>query len=56
MPFMPPFSMVNAASLRIFNTAYYHARTGDRRRALIDYAQKAHIDALRRAADAVGKT
>ena len=39
VPFMPPFSMVNAASLRIFNTAYYHARTGDRRRALIDYAQ-----------------
>jgi FAD/FMN-containing dehydrogenase len=38
VPFMPPFSMVNAASLRIFNTAYYHARTSDRRRALIDYA------------------
>jgi hypothetical protein len=38
VPFMPPFSMVNAASLRIFNTAYYHAQTRDRRRALIDYA------------------
>jgi FAD/FMN-containing dehydrogenase len=38
VPFVPPFSIVNAASLRIFNTAYYHARTSDRRRALIDYA------------------
>jgi FAD/FMN-containing dehydrogenase len=43
VPFMPPFSMVNAASLRIFNTAYYHmkrghARTRNRRRALVGYA------------------
>jgi FAD/FMN-containing dehydrogenase len=38
VPFTPPFSMINAASLRIFNTAYYHAQTRDRRRALIDYA------------------
>jgi FAD/FMN-containing dehydrogenase len=38
VPFMPPFSLVNAASLRIFNTTYYHVPTGDRRRARIDYA------------------
>lgn len=38
VPIMPPFSLVNAASLRIFNTAYYHVPTGDRRRALVDYA------------------
>jgi hypothetical protein len=38
VPFMLPFSMINAASLRIFNTAYYHAQRRDRRRVLIDYA------------------
>jgi FAD/FMN-containing dehydrogenase len=38
VPFMPPFSLVNAASLRIFNTAYYHLPAADRRRARIDYA------------------
>lgn len=38
VPFMPPFSLVNAASLRLFNTAYYHVPTADRRRALIGYA------------------
>ena len=26
VPFAPPFSLVNAASLRIFNTLYYHCR------------------------------
>jgi FAD/FMN-containing dehydrogenase len=33
VPFAPPFSMVNAASLRLFNTLYYHrprTRHGDR--------------------------
>jgi FAD/FMN-containing dehydrogenase len=26
VPFMPPFSLINNASLRLFNTAYYHRR------------------------------
>ena len=38
VPFMPPFSLVNAASLRIFNTAYYYLPARGRRRAIIDYA------------------
>jgi FAD/FMN-containing dehydrogenase len=38
VPFVPPFSLVNAASLRIFNTAYYHLPAGNRRHARIEYA------------------
>lgn len=38
VPFVPPFSLVNAASLRIFNTAYYHFPAGNRRHARIEYA------------------
>jgi FAD/FMN-containing dehydrogenase len=34
VPFAPPFSLVNSASLRLFNTAYYHRQIGHRRSAL----------------------
>jgi hypothetical protein len=33
VPFTPPFSLVNSASLRIFNALYYHFPPGARRRA-----------------------
>jgi FAD/FMN-containing dehydrogenase len=32
MPFTPPVSLINAASLRLFNTAYYHRQWGKRKR------------------------
>jgi FAD/FMN-containing dehydrogenase len=32
VPFTPPFSLVNAASLRLFNAAYYHRQRGTRNR------------------------
>jgi FAD/FMN-containing dehydrogenase len=32
MPFTPPVSLINSASLRLFNTAYYHRQWGDRKR------------------------
>jgi len=32
VPFTPPFSLINAASLRLFNTAYYHRQRGPRSR------------------------
>jgi FAD/FMN-containing dehydrogenase len=38
VPFTPPFSLVNAASLRIFNELYYRFPPGARRRACIDFA------------------
>jgi FAD/FMN-containing dehydrogenase len=38
MPFTPPMSLVNAASLRIFNTAYYRRMPRDRTRSRIDFA------------------
>ncbi|MFL6604082.1 MAG: FAD-dependent oxidoreductase [Steroidobacteraceae bacterium] len=38
VPCMPPFSLVNAASLRVFNTAYYYLPVKDRRQARIGYA------------------
>lgn len=31
IPFTPPFSLVNAASLRVFNTLYYHRQWADHR-------------------------
>jgi FAD/FMN-containing dehydrogenase len=34
VPFTPPFSFVNAASLRLFNTAYYHRQRGNRSRCI----------------------
>jgi FAD/FMN-containing dehydrogenase len=37
VPFTPPFSLVNTASLRIFNTAYYNLPPAARRRELLDY-------------------
>ncbi len=37
VPFTPPFSLVNPASLRAFNTAYYNLPLSSRRRALVDY-------------------
>jgi FAD/FMN-containing dehydrogenase len=37
VPFMPPFSLVNAASLRAFNTAYYNIPRAARRSATVDY-------------------
>jgi FAD/FMN-containing dehydrogenase len=30
VPFTPPFSLINQASLRLFNTAYYHRQMGAR--------------------------
>jgi FAD/FMN-containing dehydrogenase len=38
MPFTPPMSLVNAASVRIFNTAYYRRMPRDRTRSRIDFA------------------
>jgi FAD/FMN-containing dehydrogenase len=38
VPFTPPFSLVNAASLRMFNELYYHFPPGARRRARVDFA------------------
>jgi FAD/FMN-containing dehydrogenase len=38
VPFTPPFSLVNAASLRVFNTLYYHLPPGARRRATTHFA------------------
>jgi FAD/FMN-containing dehydrogenase len=37
IPFTPPFSLVNAASLRLFNTAYYHRQRGARQRSIVRY-------------------
>jgi FAD/FMN-containing dehydrogenase len=37
IPFTPPFSLVNGASLRLFNTAYYHRQRGARQRALMRF-------------------
>jgi FAD/FMN-containing dehydrogenase len=34
VPVAPPFSLVNNASLRLFNTVYYHRQQGTRRRSL----------------------
>jgi FAD/FMN-containing dehydrogenase len=34
VPFTPPFSLVNGATLRAFNAAYFHRQRGERRRAL----------------------
>lgn len=34
VPFAPPISLVNGASLRLFNTAYYHRQRGARRRSV----------------------
>lgn len=38
VPFTPPISLVNAASLRVFNTLYYHLPPGARRRATTHFA------------------
>jgi len=38
VPFTPPFSLVNRASLRLFNLAYYHRQRGKRRRSLQHFA------------------
>ena len=38
VPFTPPFSLVNATSLRVFNTLYYHLPPGARRRATTHFA------------------
>jgi FAD/FMN-containing dehydrogenase len=38
VPFTPPFSLVNAASLRVFNTLYYHLPPGARRRVTTHFA------------------
>jgi FAD/FMN-containing dehydrogenase len=38
VPFTPPFSLVNAASLRVFNTVYYHLPPAARRRARTDFS------------------
>ena len=37
VPLTPPFSLVNAASLRLFNTAYYHRQQARARRSLDHY-------------------
>jgi FAD/FMN-containing dehydrogenase len=37
VPLTPPFSLVNAASLRLFNTAYYHRQQAKVRRSLDHY-------------------
>jgi FAD/FMN-containing dehydrogenase len=37
VPFMPPFSLINAASLRAFNTAYYNLPPASPRRALVGF-------------------
>lgn len=38
VPFMPPFSLVNRASSRLFNAAYYHRQRAKRRRNLQHFA------------------
>ncbi|MFP5441221.1 MAG: FAD-binding protein [Gammaproteobacteria bacterium] len=38
LPFTPPFSLVNAATLRAFNTAYWHLQPARRRARRRDYA------------------
>jgi FAD/FMN-containing dehydrogenase len=38
LPFTPPFALVNRASLRVFNTLYYHRQRAARRQALEHYA------------------
>jgi hypothetical protein len=48
VPFTPPFSLVNGASLRIFNTVYYHLPTAARRRARTDLSSFFYpLDAIR---------
>lgn len=37
MPFSPPFSLVNALTLKAFNLAYFHRQHGDRARLLQHY-------------------
>lgn len=37
IPFTPPISLINAASLRLFNTAYYHRQFGTRKRSVEHY-------------------
>ena len=37
VPFAPPVSLINAASLRLFNTAYYHRQIGARKRSIQHY-------------------
>ncbi len=39
IPFPPPVSLVNALTLRIFNTLHYHRQRGKRKRASEDYAR-----------------
>lgn len=37
IPFTPPFSLINGASLRLFNTAYYHWQRGARVRSRVHF-------------------
>jgi FAD/FMN-containing dehydrogenase len=37
VPFVPPLSLVNNLTLRLFNTAYYHRQQGKRRRSVQHY-------------------
>jgi FAD/FMN-containing dehydrogenase len=37
IPFTPPFSLINAASLRLFNTTYYHRQRGARNRSIVRF-------------------
>jgi FAD/FMN-containing dehydrogenase len=37
IPVVPPFSLVNGASLRVFNSLYYHKQRGSRRRHIEHY-------------------
>ncbi len=37
VPFAPPVSLINSASLRLFNTAYYRRQWGDRKHTLEHY-------------------
>jgi FAD/FMN-containing dehydrogenase len=37
IPFTPPFSLINGASLRLFNTAYYHRQHGTRKRSRVRF-------------------
>jgi FAD/FMN-containing dehydrogenase len=37
VPFMPPFPLINKASLRLFNSAHYHRRSSARGQALVHF-------------------
>jgi FAD/FMN-containing dehydrogenase len=48
VPFTPPFSLINQASLRLFNTAYYHRQRGARVQSHAHYESFFYpLDALR---------